>query len=641
MEEGYPLSGSRGRGRSVWRYCSSCHREVHSANWARHTRSQSHTGHSVRQRQRLDNATEAPPVLMRDRSQESSDHVSRESSSRRSSSSRSIDVFSRQGELPYDLCLGEGMSMNADFWRGMSCAAVTFSSGMSSFVDYFRFTGEHFPDVPTGVRQGIAISASLYASFVRCNASVPDECPRSPRDSSVHRWGEADGPCDVASVGPPAEPVPPPLAFADDGSGMAPEPSATYITERSGTGEISQNFNLVPETPNMFTSATTNPPLAEPGTNDGSIPSDLLSPQERVDPTAGSGLALGTILDDLSSLNASFSLGEDDPAGTPLAISRTDLRSEPHGDIPTSPVNNGPIQPTSSTLVTNDKSAAPLPTHGKTRRPRCSDKGKENRQQRIVPSLSSGRSNCEERVDVAKNRAGDSQPPLKKSRVEVTIPQGDQSDGLARIWSRRQDLALAEGARVEALAASSRVRTLDGQRSEERAATPELPSLDQRIAEILGEPVKAIDSTHVHPSNSLSKAQSASNPVARAVPSLMDVVVTAPNTSKRLPPPPLPRRGASCTVVSSSRTRTSGSGLVRPDRPLIRTFLPRTTNAVVRLPLFPDCHVVPRNATPATTPSISKQAAVTQLLAQLMNAMNQLPQTQTDMEPGEEPTMKK
>lgn len=620
MEEGFPVSVSRGRGRSVWRYCSTCHRQIHPANWARHTRSQSHIGQNLSQRQRSDHPTEAPPVPMRERSQDSPARASRESSSRRSSSSRSIGVFSRHGELPHDLCLGDGMSMNADFWRRMSCAAVTFRAGLSSFIDFFRFASEHFPDVPTGVRQGIAISASLYASFVPCNASAPEGCPRSLRDSLMHRWGEAGDPWAVTSVGPPAEPVPPPLAFADDGSGTAPEPSTICITERSDTVEISQNSNLIPETPNTFISATTNLSPAEPGINDGPIPSLLLSPRERVNPTAESGLALETILYDLSSLNASFCLEEDIPAGTLLATSRNDPCSEPLVDIPTSQVNNGPIQPASSTSIANYKSAAPLPTPGKTRRPRGTDNGKENKQRCIIPSSSSGRSICKERVDVAVKRADDRQPPLKKSRIEDTVLQDDQRDRSTRTWSRPQDLALAE---------------------EARAATPELPSLDQRIAEILGEPLTASDLIHPQPANNLSEPQPASNPVARAVPSLMDVVVTAPTISKRLPPPPLLRRGTACTVGSSSRTRASGSGLVRPERPLIRTFLPRTSNAAVRLPPVSDCHVVPRNATPATTPNISKRATVTQLLARLMNAMAQLPQLQTDVEPEEEPAIQK
>jgi hypothetical protein len=146
---------------------------------------------------------------------------------------------------------------------------------------------------------------------------------------------------------------------------------------------------------------------------------------------------------------------------------------------------------------------------------------------------------------------------VKTSRNQNRSPFEDTRPfAQAAMWRRRRQLAEAEEAKAAALAASIRHREASvykqnvGGENREASPSAELPTLDERIAAILGE---------APPNKRNSPPRSSSKP---SIPSLLDVVIP-PLTSKRLPPPPQSSSAAYVTSFPWTLRRIARS-LVQP-----------------------------------------------------------------------------
>jgi hypothetical protein len=142
---------------------------------------------------------------------------------------------------------------------------------------------------------------------------------------------------------------------------------------------------------------------------------------------------------------------------------------------------------------------------------------------------------------------------VKTSRNENRPPfEYTRPFAQAAMWRRSRQLAEAEEAKAAALAASNRLREASvckqnvGGENREASPSAELPTLDERIAAILGE---------APPDKRDNPPQSSSKPT---IPSLLDVVIP-PLPSKRLLlplsrlPQRTPRRSHGCHVGSFNR----------------------------------------------------------------------------------------
>jgi hypothetical protein len=331
--------------------------------------------------------------------------------------------------------------------------------------------------------------------------------------------------------------------------------------------------------------------------------------------------AFGCLFTDLASLNASFNLDKEslsvsamdtriEPSTPSLAAAERTPLSQEDVNVSSLAQTNPHIHSTPALVSTvmetlanrldgNSENIAPVNDAPSCETDNCSDKvlQTDNRRGRglqvsvsltRIPLKSIKRALRPKRANeipttgnaVSAKRSSTSGPPSKSDRkrtkfaknlrtlsgplVSAKSPHTESAHAEVAMWRRRQQMAEAEEAKAAALAASARLRELPVKVSnpfeENSGASPgdDLPKLDERIAEILGE---------TPTSESSGSRQTSSKPT---IPSLLDVHIPPPPPIKRLPPPPAPQPHA---AFASPSTWMSDCCQRMPVRP----FMPNAT----------------------------------------------------------------
>jgi hypothetical protein len=528
-------AASRSNGGTRSRYCRECHRDVYATNWMRHIRSRSH------------------------------------SESCRSSlgeSARKSELFEPSVPL-------------TDLRR---CAAVVFGSAAVSYEALCTAARRLVPDVPLLVRQCMAVAAEMFAPSLR--AIARDVPPREPPSDAFLRRPSclriATLPMRRCHSCPPRIRVPPVVIRA--------------------TSHVTEVDELRNEPLSVVLSQETRP--ATP---------PVTGVWRRESPAA-----FGCLFTDLASLNASFNLDKEplsvsamdtriEPSTPSLAAAeRTPLSQEDVNAsslVQTNPhIHSTPalvMENLANRLDGNSENIAPVNNAPSREIDNCSDKvlQTDNRRGRglevsvsltRIPLKSIKHALRPKRANeipttgnaVSAKRSSTSGPPSKSKRkrtkfaknlrtlsgplVSAKSPHTESVHAEVAMWRRRQQMAEAEEAKAAALAVSARLRELPVKMSnpleENSGASPgdDLPTLDERIAEILGE----------SPANKSSGLRQTS--LKPTIPSLFDVDIPPPPPIRRLPPPPAPQPHA---AFASPSTWMSDCCQRMPVRP----FMPNAT----------------------------------------------------------------
>jgi hypothetical protein len=552
-EDNAVRAASRSRGGTRSRYCRDCRRDVYATNWMRHVRSRSHSEscRQVRANLRV---------------------------------SQSYSNLSTHGLLSDYLKLSVTIQIEAYCaipsnrqYRSLTCV-----DALRLCLDQRLSRTKHSVQQRADwcrmyllVRQCMAVAAEMFAPSLR--ATARDVPPREPpsnaflqRPSSLRIATLTMRRCHSC---PPRIRVPPVVIRA-----------TSHVTEVDGVRNEPLSVVVSEET------RPVTPPVREVWHRE-------------------SPAAFGCLFTDLASLNASFNLDKEslsvsamdtriEPSTPSLAAAeRTPLSQEDVNVSPPSQTNlhihstpalvSTVIETLANRLDGNSENIAPVNDAPSCEIDNCSDKvlQTDNRRGRglevsvsltRIPLKSIKRALRPKRANeipttgnaVSAKRSSTSGPPSKSNRkrtkfaknlrtlsgplVSAKSPHTESAHAEVAMWRRRQQMEEAEEAKAAALAASARLRELPVKVSnpfeENSGASPgdDLPTLDERIAEILGE---------TPTSESSGSRQTSSKPT---IPSLLDVHIPPPPPIKRLPPPPAPqptqrshRLPHGCLIVAS------------------------------------------------------------------------------------------